>query len=62
METVIQKMIELGAYEIVPVSTKRCIVKLDNKKAVSKTNVGIQLLKVRLSSLSEELFQKFQCL
>ena len=37
METVIQKMIELGAYEIVPVSTKRCIVKLDNKKAVSKT-------------------------
>ena len=37
METVIQKMIELGAYEIVPVFTKRCIVKLDNKKAVSKT-------------------------
>ena len=37
METVIQKMIELGAYEIVPVSTKRCIVKLDNKKDVSKT-------------------------
>ena len=34
METVIQKMIELGACEIVPVSTKRCIVKLDNKKAV----------------------------
>ena len=37
IETVIQKMIELGAYEIVPVFTKRCIVKLDNKKAVSKT-------------------------
>ena len=33
METIIQKMIELGAYEIVPVSTKRCIVKLDNKKS-----------------------------
>lgn len=37
METVIQKMVELGAYEIVPVSTKRCIVKLDEKKAAAKT-------------------------
>lgn len=37
METIIQKMVELGVYEIVPVSTKRCIVKLDNKKAVAKT-------------------------
>ena len=37
METVIQKMIELGAYEIVPMSTKRCVVKLDAKKAVAKT-------------------------
>lgn len=36
METVIQKMVELGAYEIVPVSTKRAIVKLDEKKAVNK--------------------------
>lgn len=37
METVIQKMIELGAYEIVPMSTKRCVVKLDDKKAANKT-------------------------
>lgn len=37
METVIQKMVELGVYEIVPVSTKRCIVKLDDKKAEAKT-------------------------
>ncbi len=36
METIIQKMVELGAYEIVPVSTKRCIVKLDDKKAATK--------------------------
>lgn len=36
METVIQKMIELGAYEIVPMSTKRCVVKLDAKKAANK--------------------------
>lgn len=37
METVIQKMIELGAYKIVPMSTKRCVVKLDAKKAANKT-------------------------
>lgn len=37
METVIQKMVELGTYEIVPVSTKRCVVKLDEKKAIAKT-------------------------
>lgn len=36
MEIVIQKMVELGAYEIVPVSTKRSVVKLDEKKAANK--------------------------
>jgi len=36
METVIQKCVELGAVRIVPVSTSRCVVKLDDKKAVSK--------------------------
>ncbi len=37
MEMIIQKMVELGVYEVVPVSTKRCIVKLDDKKAEAKT-------------------------
>ena len=36
MEFVIQKAIELGAAEIVPVESKRCIVKLDNKKEEKK--------------------------
>ncbi len=36
MELIIQKAVELGAYEIVPVSTKRAIVKLDAKKEASK--------------------------
>lgn len=36
METVIQKLVELGVYEIVPVAMKRCIVKLDDKKAQAK--------------------------
>ncbi len=37
MELIIQKMVELGAYEIIPVSMKRSVVKLDDKKAKSKT-------------------------
>ena len=36
MELIIQKAVELGAYSIVPVSTRRCVVKLDNKKAEKK--------------------------
>ena len=36
MELIIQKAVELGAYQIVPVATKRAIVKLDAKKEASK--------------------------
>ena len=36
MELIIQKAVELGAYEIIPVSTSRSIVKLDDKKAGKK--------------------------
>lgn len=36
MELIVQKAVELGAYEIVPVSTKRAVVKLDEKKAAKK--------------------------
>lgn len=36
METVIQKAVELGAAEIVPVASKRCVVKLDQKKAKAR--------------------------
>lgn len=37
MELIIQKAVELGASEIVPVETARSIVKLDKKKAENKT-------------------------
>ncbi|MGN0383340.1 MAG: 16S rRNA (uracil(1498)-N(3))-methyltransferase [Eubacterium sp.] len=36
MELIIQKAVELGVYEVIPVSTKRSIVKLDEKKAEAK--------------------------
>lgn len=36
MELIIQKAVELGVYEIIPVASKRAVVKLDEKKARSK--------------------------
>lgn len=36
MELIIQKAVELGVYRIIPVATKRCVVKLDERKGASK--------------------------
>ena len=36
MELIVQKAVELGVYEIVPAEMKRCVVKLDAKKAKKK--------------------------
>ena len=35
MELIIQKAVELGVYEIIPVAMKNCVVKLDAKKAAA---------------------------
>lgn len=36
MEWIIQKTVELGVYQIIPVEMRRCVVKLDKKKADAK--------------------------
>ena len=36
MELVIQKAVELGAFAVIPVAAKRCVVKLDAKKEKNK--------------------------
>ena len=36
MELVIQKAVELGAYAVIPVAAKRCVMKLDAKKEKNK--------------------------
>lgn len=36
MELIIQKCVEMGVYKIIPVETKRCVVKLEPQKAASK--------------------------
>ena len=38
MELIIQKAVELGAYQIIPVETRRCVVKLDEKKSEKKVS------------------------
>lgn len=36
MELIIQKAVELGVYEVIPVAAKRSVVRLDEKKAAGK--------------------------
>ena len=36
MELIIQKAVELGVYRVIPVAAKRCVVKLDEKKAAAR--------------------------
>lgn len=38
MELIIQKSVELGVFEVIPVAVKRCVVQLDEKKAAAKVN------------------------
>ncbi len=38
MEYIIQKAVELGVYEVIPVAMKYCVVKLDAKKAKAKVS------------------------
>ena len=38
MEWIIQKAVELGAYRVVPVASRRCIVRLEGKKGGSPEN------------------------
>lgn len=43
MELIIQKTVELGVAEIIPVAMKRCVVKLDDKRADRKRSAGRRL-------------------
>ena len=48
MELIIQKAVELGAFQVIPVSMKRCVVKLDEKKS----NAGRELRRQQPSRVS----------
>lgn len=56
METIIQKCVELGVHEIVPVQMKRCVVKLDCKRKKQRENAGRRFQRVQQSRLDADLF------
>ena len=54
MELIVQKSVELGAYQVIPVATKRAVVKLDAKKAKKKVERWQQIA-VSAAKQAEEL-------
>ena len=42
MELIIQKAVELGAFQVIPVAMKRCVVKLDEKSS-SNASIGLMM-------------------
>ncbi len=38
MEMIVQKAVELGAYQVIPVATRRSVVKLEEKKAAARVS------------------------
>lgn len=45
MDLIVQKAVELGVYEVIPVAMKRCVVKLDQKKADRKRDRWAEIAK-----------------
>ena len=41
MELIVQKAVELGAAEVIPVAMKNCVVKLDAKKASKRSRIPV---------------------
>lgn len=60
MELIIQKAVELGVYEIIPVAMKNCVVKLDAKKAAAKTARWQGIAESAAKQSKRSLSQKFQ--
>ena len=54
MELIIQKAVELGVYEIIPIRMKNCVMKLDEKRAAKKIDRwnGISLSAAKQSKRS----------
>ncbi len=58
MELVIQKSVELGAYEIIPVEMKRCIVKLQEKDKLKKIQRWQKISEVACKQCGRNLIPK----
>lgn len=58
MELIIQKAVELGVYEIIPVAMRRSVVKLDEKKRKARSQDGRGSVKRRQNRASGESFRR----
>lgn len=59
METVIEKAVELGVYEIIPVAMKYCVVKLEGKRQHNGCRNGRRRQRLQQNSQSAVSFQRF---
>ena len=55
MELIVQKAVELGVYQVIPVATKRAVVKLMQRKQKRRSNAGSRSQSVRQSRQEEAL-------
>ena len=60
MELIIQKAVELGVYEVIPVAMKNCVVKLDEKKAQAKTTRWQEIAKSAAKQAKRSLIPTVQ--
>ena len=60
MEFIVQKAVELGVYRVIPVAAKRCVVKLDEKKARKRRRGGRRLPGARRSSQGAAVCRRLQ--
>ncbi|MBQ6991844.1 MAG: 16S rRNA (uracil(1498)-N(3))-methyltransferase [Clostridia bacterium] len=60
MELIIQKSIELGAKEIVPVEMDRCVVKLDSKSSIKKVERWQKISEVAAKQSGRDLIPKIK--
>lgn len=54
MELIVQKAVELGVYEIIPVAARRAVVKLDEKRRSTRGSAGRELRKRRQNRAGEK--------
>lgn len=60
MEYIIQKSVELGIYNIIPVEMKRCVVKLDEKDKIKKINRWQKISEVAAKQCGRDLIPKIE--
>ena len=58
MEYIVQKSVELGVYEIIPIELKRCIVKIQEKDKIKKINRWQKISEVAAKQSGRNLIPK----